>query len=251
LPPSPTIIGTIQDILDGNVTVPQVLGELGSDVWEEIITTIEDPISVIEEVFGEEVEDEDLPPGLIEVIIGGGVGGELLDWLNDLLDDDDDTPEGDDDGGLLTGGVDEDEDTGQPPTDTGEPPTDDTGAPPADDTGVPPTDDTGVPSDDTGVPSDTGGVPSEDDTDVPSDTGTPPDDTGVPPDDTGVPPDDTGVPQTILECLLKTLEAHPDQMVTAQLQKPEEHLQRVTNLSQNPVQENLSQKTVVQVVAVC
>jgi hypothetical protein len=40
--------------------------------------------------------------------------------------------------------------------------------------------------------------------------------------------------------------------VTAQLQKPEEHPQQVMNLwSQNPVQENLSQKTVVQVVAVC
>ena len=57
--------------------------------------------------------------------------------------------------------------------------------------------------------------------------------------------------QMILEYHQTILEAHPDQMGTAQLQKPEEHLLRVMNLSQNPVQENLSQKTVVQVVAVC
>jgi hypothetical protein len=43
LPPSPTIIGTIQDILDGNVTVTEVLGGLGSDIWGEIIGAIEDP----------------------------------------------------------------------------------------------------------------------------------------------------------------------------------------------------------------
>lgn len=72
LPESPTIIGTIEDILNAP-------GEVLGDLWDDLVNTVSNPEEVLRGIL-EGAMDED---GLIGVGVMGAIVGGVYDWIND------------------------------------------------------------------------------------------------------------------------------------------------------------------------
>lgn len=98
LPQSPTIIGTIEDILSDP-------GAVLGDLWDQLEGAVANPGQVLEDLLSGVVDDE----GLVTI---GGISTIVNDIVNDLFSDDDDTNDetlGEDT--TTVGGADEEDET--------------------------------------------------------------------------------------------------------------------------------------------
>lgn len=113
LPPSSTILGTLEDLIEDPIGT---VGTWGEDVWSQVLEGVQDPGAVIEGIFGE----QEVPQSVISVVLGSETLQDILgDWVNtivDVVDPNQSTVDGD----TTVGGVDTDDDNGDSVTDEGD-----------------------------------------------------------------------------------------------------------------------------------
>ena len=106
LPPSSTILGTLEDLIEDPIGT---VGTWGEDVWSQVLEGVQDPGAVIEGIFGE----QEVPQSVISVILGSETLQDILgDWINtvvEVVDPNESTVDGDT---TIGGGVTDDDDDG-------------------------------------------------------------------------------------------------------------------------------------------
>ena len=113
MPPSSTILGTLEDLIEDPIGT---VGTWGEDVWSQVLEGVQDPGAVIEGIFGE----QEVPQSVISVILGSETLQDILgDWVEtvvDIVDPNESTVDGD----TTVGGIDTDDDNGDSVTDEGD-----------------------------------------------------------------------------------------------------------------------------------
>ena len=113
LPPSSTILGTLEDLIEDPIGT---VGTWGEDVWCQVLEGVQDPGAVIEGIFGE----QEVPQGVISVVLGSETLQDILgDWVETIVDVVDPN-QSSVDGDTTVGGVDTDDDNGDSVTDEGD-----------------------------------------------------------------------------------------------------------------------------------
>ena len=80
LPPSSTILGTLEDLIEDPIGT---VGTWGEDVWSQVLEGVQDPGAVIEGIFGE----QEVPQSVISVVLGSETLQDILgDWVETIVD---------------------------------------------------------------------------------------------------------------------------------------------------------------------